>query len=372
MDAPGQSIIQEKLDYLDTLKFTASSRTSKKRKDNPIEIKYEEKDPTSNLKKNSQDTESQLHKDNRNNFQYIFDKVKEMRKEKNATVDTCGCHTVRDPNDPIDVQDFQLLIALIISVQNREESTHAAVGRLKEYGLSVENLYKTSEEKILEIIGGVNFNKTKARYIKKAAEIIMERYDKKVPSKWQQLLTFPGVGNKIAVLQLNIAHNMNVGIGVDTHVHRIANRLGLARSKSPDQTRVQMEAYVPKEDWSDINQLFVGFGQQICNPITPKCHTCLLNDICPEGKKRLEYIEAVKRGDIQAEVKVTKKRKTTKNNEVKVKEEKITISLNEKSDTSNETLSRMSTRVSEVPASLSPIDEDTGVKKKVERRQKTL
>jgi len=322
MNPQNQGVIREKLNYLDTLKFTKPANT-KKRKENPIQIKYEEPNGTN----------TKFDRNNKRNFEYIWNKILEMREKRDATVDLVGCHVAPDKNAPKEIQDFQLLIALIISVQNREESTYAAVQRLKQHGLNAQNIYNTDEGKILDIIGGVNFNKTKAKNIKNVTTLIVEKYDGIVPNRWDVLLTFPGVGNKIAVLYLNFGHGLEVGIGVDTHVHRISNRLGLVHTKLPDQTRVELESFVPKKYWSDYNVLFVGFGQQICLPINPKCQKCLLNNICPEGKKKLEGVNE------NIEIKSLKKHKKNQDpiNEKEASNEKIEINLKkEETDGSKE------------------------------------
>jgi len=282
-----QDPLQVKLDFLDTMKFSSrTTRTTRKRKENPIEIKYEET-TKSNLKEKIIEKETPKPINNRANFSKIYEKIKEMRKDLDAAVDEYGCHMNADTKALKDVQDFQLLVSLLISVQNRDESTAKAMERLKEFGLNAENINNTDEAKVLEVMGGVNFNKGKAKYIKAAAKLVVEKYNGKVPNDWSLLLSFPGVGNKIAIIFLNTAFNMNVGIGVDTHVHRVCNRIGLVNTKTPDQTRVELESFIPKDEWSKINNWFVGFGQQICLPIIPKCGGCLINDICNEGRKNL-------------------------------------------------------------------------------------
>jgi len=326
-----QNNVHVKTDYIDCLKAAnASSRTSKKRKDNPIEIKYETTTNEINLK--SDQNEVKLDKNNKNNFVYMFEKIKEMRKNLTAPVDTMGCHCCPDKKAPKDVWDFQLLVSLMLSVQTKDEATFKAMTKLKENNLTVESINKMDESKILELISGVNFNKTKAKNIKAAAKLITEKYNKKVPKDWKQLLEFPGIGNKITVLYLNIAYHMNVGIGVDTHVHRISNRVGWVNTKLPEQTRVELEKFVPKEYWSDINHWMVGFGQETCQPINPKCEVCLLNNVCPEGKRKMRYVKKGKGEEaVDMEDFVMKYTKKKKGNEVGGnKEGKIKITVKKK------------------------------------------
>jgi len=308
--------IENKLNLLDSMKFTSRTTTrginNKKRKDNPVEIKYEttakgqvEYDP----------------KNTKKNFGVMYDLIKEMRKEKNAAVDLYGCHTNADKGASKEVQDFQTLVSLLISVQNRDESTAAAMERFKAHGLTVQIVNNMSEDDVLKVMGGVNFNKTKAKNIKAAARLIADNHNGRVPDSWDELVAFPGVGNKIALILLNTAYNKNAGIGVDTHVHRVSNRLGWAKTKLPDQTRVELESFVPKRLWSEVNQWMVGFGQQICQPINPKCDICLLNRLCPEGRKTVKNVKGKKKEEIEEEeddafdelqVKRTKKVKNNK------------------------------------------------------------
>ena len=104
-----------------------------------------------------------------------------------------------------------------------------------------------------------------------------------IPNTVEDLCKLPGVGPKMAHLCMKTAWGVVTGIGVDTHVHRIANRLGWVKSKSPEDTRKELEDWLPKEHWSEVNHLLVGFGQQICQPVKPQCAACLNNTLCPFG-----------------------------------------------------------------------------------------
>jgi len=318
--------VQPKGEYLELLKAknsTAATRaitentivkTSKKRKENPIELKYE-----GSSDKPVPDEEAELpelDKDNRKNFDYIYGKIKEMRKHMNAAVDNYGCQITGNDVITKEDKDFQTLCSLFLSVQNRDESTGKAMDRLRKFGLTIDVAYKMDEEVLLEMIKEVNFKRTKAKNIKAAAKLVVEEYGGKVPDNLDKLLEFPGVGYKIGILYLNTCHNMNVGIGVDTHVHRISNRLAWVKTDKPNDTRVALEKFVPKELWSDINHWLVGFGQQICLPKNPKCEICLLNNVCPEGKRNMRYhkkgrSEKDTKAVEDVEVKVTKKVKKT-------------------------------------------------------------
>lgn len=114
----------------------------------------------------------------------------------------------------------------------------------------------------------------------------MNQYDNDIPKTVDELCKLPGVGPKMAHICMNVAWGELSGIGVDTHVHRISNRLGWVKktTKKPEDTRIQLESWLPKEYWSEVNHLLVGFGQEICLPRFPKCDQCLNFNICPFSK----------------------------------------------------------------------------------------
>ncbi|CAH8833518.1 unnamed protein product [Trichobilharzia szidati] len=129
--------------------------------------------------------------------------------------------------------------------------------------------------------------KTKAVYIKKTCEILKEKFDSDIPRNVKELCTLPGVGPKMAHLAMQCAWKEVTGIGVDTHVHRIVNRLRWTKkpAKTPEETRVMLEEWLPSDYWREINWLLVGFGQQICRPVNPNCVDCLNRSICPSASK---------------------------------------------------------------------------------------
>jgi endonuclease-3 len=229
--------------------------------------------------------------------QYEF--ISKMRDEKdgvayNAPVDTMGCDVLGTrpadnlPPDELLRQEkifrYQSLLALMLSSQTKDGVVAAAMGRLKEHGCTVNRINETSQEKIAELIYPVSFYKRKSEYIKKVTKICKEQYDGDIPPDVESLQKLPGVGPKMAYLCMSTAWNMEVGIGVDTHVHRISNRLGWIETHKPEQTRIALEKFLPKENWHHVNQLLVGFGQTICTPTYPKCEKCLLSKedgLCP-------------------------------------------------------------------------------------------
>lgn len=139
------------------------------------------------------------------------------------------------------------------------------------------------------LISKVGFHNNKTKYLKKTSEILQTQHDGDVPGDLHTLLSFPGVGPKMAHLFLQAAYGKVDGIGVDTHVHRIAARLGWtkAKDKQPEDTRIELESWLPRGRWQPVNALLVGLGQTICTPINPRCGDCPVRDagLCPTGKK---------------------------------------------------------------------------------------
>jgi endonuclease-3 len=182
-------------------------------------------------------------------------------------------------NDP-----FQILISTILSTRTKDEITYPTAKKLFEIYKNPEDFIKISTEELERLIYPIGFYKTKAKSIKKIAEIIIREYNNKVPDEFEELIKLPNVGRKVANLVLSVAYGKDV-ICVDTHVHRISNRIGLVRAKTPTETEFKLMEVVPRKYWREINYLMVGFGQVICKPTKPKCDVCRLKAICDYFKK---------------------------------------------------------------------------------------
>ncbi|XP_046852375.1 endonuclease III-like protein 1 [Xenia sp. Carnegie-2017] len=221
-----------------------------------------------------------------NNWREQLVNIREMRRKRDAAVDHQGCERTADDKAPPEVQRYQILISLMLSSQTKDQVTYEAMRRLKKNNLTIDNVLKMTEEKIGELIKPVGFWKKKAGYIKRATEICHAEYADDIPPTVEELIKLPGVGPKMAYITMNVAWNKLSGIGVDTHVHRISNRLGWVKKTTtiPEKTRIALESWLPRELWSEVNVLLVGFGQQICLPIKPLCAKCLNKEICPYGK----------------------------------------------------------------------------------------
>ncbi len=177
-----------------------------------------------------------------------------------------------------------LLILILISARTKDELLEKVSNKIIK-SISSKKLCELTEEEISRIIYPVGFYKTKAKHIKELCRIIKEEYKGRVPDSIEELVKLPGVGRKTANLFLATAFNKKT-ICVDVHVHRISNRLGLVKTKTPAETEKALERVFDRKDWPKINEVFVPFGKEICKPINPKCDTCPLRHICKFNKSR--------------------------------------------------------------------------------------
>jgi endonuclease-3 len=141
------------------------------------------------------------------------------------------------------------------------------------------SLSKANIKEVRKLIRPVGFYKIKSKRIIEISRILIENFDGKVPNEVEKLLSLPGVGRKTANCVLVYAFN-KPAIPVDTHVHRISNRIGLVHTKNPLETEVELRKVIPRKYWLKINKLLVSFGQTICNPINPKCYECSIKNFC--------------------------------------------------------------------------------------------
>jgi endonuclease-3 len=176
---------------------------------------------------------------------------------------------------------FQTLIATMLSAQTKDAVTHAASVRLFARAATPRALAALPTTTIERLIYPVSFYRNKARHVKATARDIVDRFGGRTPSTLEELLTLRGVGRKTATLTLIVAHASQDHICVDTHVHRISNRLGWVRTKVPEQTEQVLYEVAPRRWWKDINLYLVTWGQHVCRPVYPKCPACVVRDLCP-------------------------------------------------------------------------------------------
>jgi len=177
---------------------------------------------------------------------------------------------------------FQVLIATLLSAQTRDAVTAAASARLFRVARTPASIAKLTTARIQKLIYPVSFYRNKAVHVKQACEQIVGRYRGRVPATMEELLTLPGVGRKTANLVLILAHRSKENICVDTHVHRISNRLGWVRTKTPEETERALYDVVPRRWWPTVNLYLVTWGQNVCRPVYPLCPQCVLVDVCPK------------------------------------------------------------------------------------------
>ena len=174
---------------------------------------------------------------------------------------------------------FQLLISTILSSRTKDEVTAAASERLFSLASTPEKMLCLSEEEIRKAIYPVGFYKTKAANLLRTCQELVVRYQSRVPDNLEELLTLPGVGRKTANLVLSLGFNA-AGICVDTHVHRISNRLGYVKTETPRETEMELRNKLPRRYWSIYNTIMVAHGQNVCRPISPRCSACPVFQYC--------------------------------------------------------------------------------------------
>ena len=174
---------------------------------------------------------------------------------------------------------FHVLVSTVLSTRTKDYVTDKASRNLFSRVSSPSDLAKMSTKTIEKLIYPVGFYKTKARHLKEMARMLVDKYGGRVPNKFEELVKLPGVGRKVANLVLALSFGKDA-ICVDTHVHRISNRLGWVKTKSPLETEKELMKIFPRRYWKDINHVLVSFGQNVCRPVAPKCGECPLKDHC--------------------------------------------------------------------------------------------
>lgn len=226
------------------------------------------------------------------NWRAVYERVKKMRAEITAPVDTMGCErlpeSVSKKITP-KVHRFQLLISLLMSSQTKDEVNAIAMKNLQTElpgGLTVQSVLDTPQAELDRLIYKVGFHRRKSQYMKEVAKVLREKYDDDTPETLKEVMALQGIGPKMAHLFMHRAWQQVVGIGVDVHVHRLANLWKWVKTTNPEDTRKQLEEWLPKVLWVDINPMLVGFGQAICKPRYPRCDLCTLSGtgLCPGDK----------------------------------------------------------------------------------------
>ncbi len=187
---------------------------------------------------------------------------------------------------------FKILISTLLSARTKDETTELVSKKLYKKIKNIDDLINIDEEELKELIYPVGFYKTKAKHLKKLAEMIKNEFNGNIPNNIDDLIKLPGVGRKTANLVINLAFD-DYGICVDTHVHRICNRWEFVNTQTPEQTEMELRKILPKKYWKTINNLLVVYGRETCSPI-PKCNKCIveIKEKCTYYKK-IEYLNNI-------------------------------------------------------------------------------
>jgi endonuclease III len=178
-------------------------------------------------------------------------------------------------------EPFQILIATILSARTQDATTHAASTRLFRRARTPGPMARLPVKEIEKLIYPVSFYRHKARHVKACCQMLLDRFGGRVPSTLEELVMLPGVGRKTANLVMILGFKSLRNICVDTHVHRISNRLGWVKTKLPDETEQALYAATDVRWWPYINLYLVTWGQNVCRPIGPRCGDCAIVDVCP-------------------------------------------------------------------------------------------
>jgi endonuclease-3 len=204
----------------------------------------------------------------------INDIVKILKKELNLGEMPIVSHLAESERDP-----FVILISTLLSLRTKDEVTALATERLLALASTPEAMLKVPQDKIARAIYPVGFYRNKAKGIHHVCRELIDRFNSRVPDDLDELLSIKGVGRKTANLVITLAYGKD-GICVDTHVHRISNRLGYVVTKTPDETEMALRAKLPRKYWIIYNTLLVFFGRKTCKPVSPICSTCPISRYC--------------------------------------------------------------------------------------------
>lgn len=268
-------------------------------------------------------------------WEQVYNLTKQMRSPGGvaypAVVDTMGCESLADRKVSPRDQRFQTLIALMLSSQTKDTVTAATIKSLQETlpgGLCLESILQVDPVELDRLIYSVGFHNNKTRFIKQAALDIRDKFAGEIPDTIEGLTSLAGVGPKMGYLTLSAAWGKTEGIGVDVHVHRITNLWGWHKTNKPEETRLMLESWLPREKWHEINGLLVGFGQTICKPVGRMCGKCVLAEegYCPgsvvrRAVKREVKVEVGEDGEGEERVVKKVKEEVEEDGEVKIKSE---------------------------------------------------
>ncbi len=196
---------------------------------------------------------------------------REIRRWQEPVVGVVAKESDRDP--------FLILISTLLSLRTKDRTTREAGDRLFAMARTPATMLKLPLKKLARVIYPVGFYRTKAKAIHQICRRLIDEYGGVVPDSIEELITLPGVGRKTANLVVTIGYG-KPGICVDIHVHRISNRWGYIKTKTPEESEQALRRTLPKQYWIIYNDLLVPYGQNLCLPVSPLCSLCKLTDLC--------------------------------------------------------------------------------------------
>jgi endonuclease III len=209
------------------------------------------------------------------------ERVNAVMRALGRAIDTLNLPAVEKIAEDSQEDPFEVLIATMLSAQTRDPVTAEASGRLFRAARTPRAMAKLTEKQIERLIYPVSFYRHKARHVRETCRILVERFDGRVPGTMEELLTLPGVGRKTANLVLILSFKSQKNICVDTHVHRISNRLGWVKTRTPAETEQALYRRTRERWWPYINLYLVTWGQNVCRPVYPRCGVCAIREHCP-------------------------------------------------------------------------------------------
>ncbi len=210
---------------------------------------------------------------------------KQARKERVAEIIARLRDRYPDPETALEhTSPYQLLVATILSAQTTDERVNMVTPALFEAFPTPGDLAGARPEDVEELIHSTGFFRQKTKSIIGMAEAVVDEHDGEIPDTMDGLVALPGVGRKTANVVLGNAFGKNVGVVVDTHVKRLAGRLGLTKETSPDRVEKDLMELVPQDDWTDLSHLLIFHGRAVCDARKPRCEDCTLSDLCPSSR----------------------------------------------------------------------------------------
>jgi endonuclease III len=206
--------------------------------------------------------------------EYHFKEIMEKLKAIYPSTEKTTLNRMRKKPDA-----FKVLISCLLSLRARDENTEKVSRQLFEVANTPQEIIEIPVERLEKIIFSSGHYKKKARVLQSVSNELITRFNSKVPDKKEELLSIKGVGPKTANIVLAFAYGQEV-LPIDVHCHRIPNRLGWIETKTPEKTEKELEKILPKIYWADFNAIFVQFGRDICQPLSPKCSVCPINQYC--------------------------------------------------------------------------------------------